>query len=398
MKHLRMIWLLLVCAPALAQFIPHAPAKAAYCLNPSNVWIPINAATQTASALPNGAPAGDLYGLNENGTWYALACDASGNLVASPPGGSNGQVQYNNSGAFGGSGLTTDSTGDLTFPSAAVVNWSSALPWTVQSLTNSLSGPRMLFTSASPYAGANMDIALKNNEPWFAAGNCPDYSAADGVITMTCLSGQNPIPAGSPNPLVQFSGFSGSLAPLNGYFAYNATRIDATHFSFPSTAVTGSGTDATGWANADPIATDFRVTDGAGDADLLMGGQVGFQFEYAPIAGYPDAAGESIFTVSGPTGEGSPNGSTFGCDLYSNLCATANNTIDDGAGNAVVAGSSTEGGTIETAAALATAAGQVSFGSTTAAASNCNNSGALTAVAGCLVINVAGTTRYVPYF
>lgn len=38
---------------------------------------------------------------------------------------------------------------------------------------------------------------------------------------------------------------------------------------------------------------------------------------------------------------------------------------------------------------------QVSIGSTTAAASNC---GSLASAAGCLVINVAGTTRYVPYY
>ena len=33
-----------------------------------------------------------------------------------------------------------------------------------------------------------------------------------------------------------------------------------------------------------------------------------------------------------------------------------------------------------------------------AAASNCNQSGTLTSVVGCWVVNVAGTTHYVPYF
>ena len=48
-----------------------------------------------------------------------------------------------------------------------------------------------------------------------------------------------------------------------------------------------------------------------------------------------------------------------------------------------------------TAAAPTVAANQVGFGGTTVAASNC---GSLSGAAGCLVINVAGTTHYVPYW
>jgi hypothetical protein len=43
-------------------------------------------------------------------------------------------------------------------------------------------------------------------------------------------------------------------------------------------------------------------------------------------------------------------------------------------------------------------AGQISIGSNTAAASNCNQGGTLTSVSACIVVNVAGTTHYVPYF
>ncbi len=42
-----------------------------------------------------------------------------------------------------------------------------------------------------------------------------------------------------------------------------------------------------------------------------------------------------------------------------------------------------------------TAAGQIGIGSTVAAASNC---GSLASAAGCLVVNIAGTTRYIPYY
>lgn len=68
---------------ASAQFIPHAPAKGGYCLTHAGAWVPIWA-DQSASALPNGAPAGDLYGLNSNGTWYGLSCDDSGHLTTLP--------------------------------------------------------------------------------------------------------------------------------------------------------------------------------------------------------------------------------------------------------------------------------------------------------------------------
>ena len=60
-----------------------------------------------------------------------------------------------------------------------------------------------------------------------------------------------------------------------------------------------------------------------------------------------------------------------------------------------VAGAGEMGGLIETAAAPTVSVGQVGFGSTVAATGNC---GTLSGDAGCLVINVAGTTRYVPYY
>lgn len=52
-------------------------------------------------------------------------------------------------------------------------------------------------------------------------------------------------------------------------------------------------------------------------------------------------------------------------------------------------------GHVFTAAAPTVAAAQVGLGSTTAASSSC---GSIAGAAGCLVINVAGTTRNVPYF
>ena len=53
------------------------------------------------------------------------------------------------------------------------------------------------------------------------------------------------------------------------------------------------------------------------------------------------------------------------------------------------------GGITLVSAALTVGASQISLGSTTSAASSC---GSLTGAAGCMVINVAGTTRNVPFF
>lgn len=51
---------------------------------------------------------------------------------------------------------------------------------------------------------------------------------------------------------------------------------------------------------------------------------------------------------------------------------------------------------VVTAAAAGTTG--VSYGGTTAAASNCNQAGTLTSVAGCIVVNIVGVVHYVPYF
>lgn len=104
---------------AAAQFVPHAPAKSAYCLNPAGNWIPVLAA-QTASMLPNGAPATDLYGINGS-AWYGLQCDANGNLIVTAP---SGAAYAGNYGAvfdtrFFNDGSTTNTVNTLTSPTLA---------------------------------------------------------------------------------------------------------------------------------------------------------------------------------------------------------------------------------------------------------------------------------------
>lgn len=114
---------------------------------------------------------------------------------------------------------------------------------------------------------------------------------------------------------------------------------------------------------------------------LGQGGFFGWQpndnANYSPSSG-PNTSG--IDTVIGRMGPGVLAVGTSGYPTpnANGTWASANNILS---GSPLVVGT-----------------GRVSFGGTTAAASNCNQGGTLTSVAGCLIVNVAGTTRYVPYF
>jgi hypothetical protein len=56
----------------------------AYCFNATAGWIPVASAAGTVS--PSNPPGMALYGFNNN-QWYALACDANGNLAVTASGG-----------------------------------------------------------------------------------------------------------------------------------------------------------------------------------------------------------------------------------------------------------------------------------------------------------------------
>jgi hypothetical protein len=82
-KFLVTMVLMLSAVPMFGQLSYVPPANAAYCLHAGH-WIPV--AAQVGTPLSFVPPAVGIYG--ENGTsWYAMACDASGNLL---PGGAAG--------------------------------------------------------------------------------------------------------------------------------------------------------------------------------------------------------------------------------------------------------------------------------------------------------------------
>jgi hypothetical protein len=119
----------------------------------------------------------------------------------------------------------------------------------------------------------------------------------------------------------------------------------------------------------------------------------------------PQPAGNCYVDVyNGFSGSVSMNflGSSTNCSpAYGAQGATSSHTFYTGVGGTSVldatinsSGLNTPGAVL-TAAAPTAGAGQIGYGSTVAAAANC---GSLAGSAGCIVTNVAGTTRYVPYY
>ena len=75
------------------------------------------------TAIPNFVPANVLWYAQDTGDlWIGTGSSEPPNVLlvqaggSATPGGTNGEIQYNELGAFAGSGLLTDSTGDLTVP------------------------------------------------------------------------------------------------------------------------------------------------------------------------------------------------------------------------------------------------------------------------------------------
>ena len=102
-----------------------------------------------------------------------------------------------------------------------------------------------------------------------------------------------------------------------------------------------------------------------------------------------NAAGSNILQIVGINGS---NQAVFGTDPAVSAAVIGNT----GVGTFVLGALTVSGGVTLTAAAPTVAAAQIGYGSTTAAAANCNV--AVPTPTGCVVINVAGTTRYIPYY
>jgi len=207
-----------------------------------------------------------------------------------------------------------------------------------------------------------------------AQGIVPDPGATAGATRFLREDGTWNVPAGG--------GGSGTMA------AQNANAVAITGGAMDGVNIGGTtpaaGHFTTGIFGTVPsgILTTSGATSAAQDVTIIVhsdSSAIFFNANETPIAGTMEI--------------GSYNYGTGFLPLEISAATTYFGAAGRGNGNINAAGSVTIGG-----AAATVGSGQVSYGGTTAAASNCNGGGVLTGVAGCLVVNVAGTTHYVPYF
>jgi hypothetical protein len=197
-------------------------------------------------------------------------------------------------------------------------------------------------------------------------------------IVITCGS-----PCGTATSFIDMSGatFSDSfLKGPGGFKATGAGTITSGSVGGTNGSLQMFGTTS-GSATISSAATGgLSFTQTAGQNTTFADGGNGTAFL---VQGAGGTVAARLGTVAGTTGV-APQLSATGSDTNISI-----NLVPKGTGT-VTAPNHTA-----TAAAATAAAGQISYGGTTAAASNC---GSLTGSLGCIVVNIAGATHYVPYY
>lgn len=215
-----------------------------------------------------------------------------------------------------------------------------------------------------------------------------------GTFTATSIS---LLLTASPNALAGRSG-SGSGAPTtctagNNYGCLNVANTWSATQTFGTAVATAgfqaqTGSSPTSYGFTGDVGTGFYEPFGAVG---IIGVSLG-SFHVMALAGNRVNI-NSAAAVGFTDGDAWPTGLVAGFSYIAHgEMAAGNGTVGDMTARLDL------GSAVTTAAAPTVAAGQWGDGATTAAASNCNQSGVLTAVTACRVVNVAGTTRYVPYF
>jgi hypothetical protein len=190
-------------------------------------------------------------------------------------------------------------------------------------------------------------------------GGAPAYpltitgGVSGGVVYGNSATSLTVSPAGTTNVLMKWGG--AGAAPANSSITDNGTSVISTEYFGASGTLTTPAVAAN---------TTYMDNSGAGIARILSVG--------------PNSSTQGIIQLYGIASD--------------NSSATLFVTMIPG-GSAVFGIPVTS-----TGAATTAGTGAISYGGTTAAASNCNSGGIVTGVTGCVIINVAGTTRYTPYY
>jgi len=218
-----------------------------------------------------------------DGTVQTTAATAGGT-----PGGSNTQIQFNNSGAFGGSGATLDATGNLTLPTGTVAKWSTDIGLSRGSagllyVGNGTAGDN----TGQLWAGATQfgidGISTPGAFQLYPGSNLQPFNTILNVVQhVTAVPGTNvgqaPIvsqgitdPSGTSN-----TNYFASAAFYNVVPAANAQNIGTLSGIFIETKHNGSGTiGGGGVSNNGLIGIDAEVflegSGGVGNAGMMAG-------------------------------------------------------------------------------------------------------------------------------
>lgn len=160
-----------------------------------------------------------------DGAWY----DVSGNSTVTPPGGSDTQIQFNNSGSFGGSAfLTFDSSNAIIKPTATTVGTTFTINAGAGLSGNNPGGNLQLGGGNAQGSGQGGHVQLLGGSTstgnvggvYLGRGNLGLTSANDGFVYITSVAGT---PTGTPVTQV-----SSSIAMVydrtnNKLYAYNGS-------------------------------------------------------------------------------------------------------------------------------------------------------------------------------
>jgi hypothetical protein len=249
--------------------------------------------------------------------------------ASSTPGGSNGQVQYNNSGAFGGAAAVTYSTSGslLTVTAQAasdkplIVKGAASQSGNLQEWQNNSAAVILLvdasgiISAGAPAAGAGNSITVRGSSAVSGDTNGGNVVLTPGALSGAGVDGNVTITRGQL--LVKGDG-SPSVPPLA-----NSNDID-TGIYFPGTNQIGLVCNGILRLNVSgtAIAADADIT-GTGDCKLRSGGN--FTFSSSPVSSGPTDVGfkrssAGIAQVTdGSTGIG---GLIVGAAVNTNVCLT----------------------------------------------------------------------------
>lgn len=183
-----------------------------------------------------------------NGTFFYVQCDSTGKLITSGavPGGTNGQVQYNNSGAFGGFTVGGDGTLNTSTGSLIVTKTNGVSFGTAATQNTGTSGANIpLLNAANTWSLAQTFSAGVSSSTFVTAGGASYLgfnartifdSSVDGVIRVSNW-------AQTDFTRLQLGGTTSSFPAIKRSAATLAFRLadDSADAAISSAAITASG-------------------------------------------------------------------------------------------------------------------------------------------------------------